>query len=143
MIRNYRDHAANERTYLAWIRTALALMGFGLLIERFDLFVQTLAGATTQLSDAAVSTSSDIASTFLILLGVLVLGISSSRYLRFKRYIASDEAREFDAAIAAQVDPQIQAEPLSDGESEPCPACGAEVPAEVSECPDCGLTFGV
>jgi hypothetical protein len=52
-------------------------------------------------------------------------------------------AREFDAAIAAQVDPQIQAEPLSDGESEPCPACGAEVPAEVSECPDCGLTFGV
>ena len=43
MIRNYRDHAANERTYLAWVRTALALMGFGLLVERFDLLMQALA----------------------------------------------------------------------------------------------------
>jgi putative membrane protein len=37
MIKSYTDHAANERTYLAWVRTALAFMGFGLLIERFDL----------------------------------------------------------------------------------------------------------
>lgn len=33
-----RDHLANERTYLAWIRTAVSLMGFGILIVklRFD-----------------------------------------------------------------------------------------------------------
>ena len=29
-----RDHLANERTYLAWIRTAVALMGFGVVIVR-------------------------------------------------------------------------------------------------------------
>ncbi len=29
-----RDHLANERTYLAWIRTAIALMGFGVVIVR-------------------------------------------------------------------------------------------------------------
>lgn len=29
-----RDHLANERTYLAWMRTAIALMGFGVLIVR-------------------------------------------------------------------------------------------------------------
>lgn len=29
-----RDHLANERTYLAWMRTAIALMGFGILIVR-------------------------------------------------------------------------------------------------------------
>lgn len=29
-----RDHLANERTFLAWIRTAVALMGFGVLIVR-------------------------------------------------------------------------------------------------------------
>jgi putative membrane protein len=29
-----RDHLANERTYLAWIRTAISLMGFGILIVR-------------------------------------------------------------------------------------------------------------
>ncbi len=98
MIRNYRDHAANERTYLAWVRTALALMGFGLLVERFDLLMQALASGSARPTGASLSAGSDIAGTFLILLGVIVLGISSSRYLRFKRQIASDEAREFDAA---------------------------------------------
>ncbi|MBE9180296.1 DUF202 domain-containing protein [Oculatella sp. LEGE 06141] len=29
-----RDHLANERTYLAWMRTAIALMGFGVVIAR-------------------------------------------------------------------------------------------------------------
>ena len=29
-----RDHLANERTYLAWMRTAVALLGFGLVVVR-------------------------------------------------------------------------------------------------------------
>ena len=29
-----RDHLANERTYLAWVRTALGLVGLGVLLER-------------------------------------------------------------------------------------------------------------
>lgn len=29
-----RDHLANERTYLAWMRTAVALMGFGIVIVK-------------------------------------------------------------------------------------------------------------
>jgi putative membrane protein len=29
----YSDHAANERTFLAWIRTAIAVMAFGFLVE--------------------------------------------------------------------------------------------------------------
>lgn len=32
MITNFSDHAANERTFLAWVRTAMALVGFGLAI---------------------------------------------------------------------------------------------------------------
>lgn len=33
-----RDHLANERTYLAWMRTAISLMGFGVLILRLRAF---------------------------------------------------------------------------------------------------------
>ena len=29
MIKRYSDHAANERTFLAWVRTAIAVMAFG------------------------------------------------------------------------------------------------------------------
>jgi len=43
MIKRYSDHAANERTFLAWVRTAIAVMAFGFLIERFDLFVRVAA----------------------------------------------------------------------------------------------------
>lgn len=36
------DHLAAERTFLAWIRTGLALMGFGFVVARFGLFLQEL-----------------------------------------------------------------------------------------------------
>jgi putative membrane protein len=38
----FRDHAANERTLLAWIRTGVALMGFGFAIARFGLFLREI-----------------------------------------------------------------------------------------------------
>jgi putative membrane protein len=43
MIERYSDHAANERTFLAWVRTAIAVMAFGFLVEKFDLFLEVAA----------------------------------------------------------------------------------------------------
>jgi len=37
-----RDSLAAERTFLAWIRTGLALMGFGFVVARFGLFLHQL-----------------------------------------------------------------------------------------------------
>ena len=34
MIVNFADHSANERTFLAWVRTAVAIVGFGLAAAR-------------------------------------------------------------------------------------------------------------
>ena len=48
MIKRYSDHAANERTFLAWVRTAIAVMAFGFVIERFDLFLQIAAPQLAQ-----------------------------------------------------------------------------------------------
>jgi putative membrane protein len=36
------DYLAAERTFLAWIRTGLALMGFGFVVARFGLFLQQI-----------------------------------------------------------------------------------------------------
>jgi uncharacterized protein (DUF302 family)/uncharacterized membrane protein YidH (DUF202 family) len=36
------DYLAAERTFLAWIRTGLAMMGFGFVVARFGLFLQAL-----------------------------------------------------------------------------------------------------
>jgi putative membrane protein len=45
MIGGYSDHAANERTYLAWVRTGIAVIAFGFVIEKFNLFLLTIASA--------------------------------------------------------------------------------------------------
>jgi putative membrane protein len=37
MIKNFNDHAANERTFLSWVRTALGIAAFGVAIPRLDL----------------------------------------------------------------------------------------------------------
>jgi putative membrane protein len=47
MVRDYSDHAANERTFLAWVRTGIAVIAFGFLIEKFNLFVLTIASSTS------------------------------------------------------------------------------------------------
>ena len=39
---NPSDHFANERTFLAWIRTGIALIGFGFVIAKFIIFINLL-----------------------------------------------------------------------------------------------------
>ena len=43
MINRYTDYAANEQTYLAWVRTAITVMAFGSQVEKFDLFLEVAA----------------------------------------------------------------------------------------------------
>src|SRR3984957_17740184 len=45
MIGGYSDHAANERTFLAWVRTGIAVVAFGVVIEKFNLFMATIASS--------------------------------------------------------------------------------------------------
>ncbi|NVN11072.1 YidH family protein [Nguyenibacter vanlangensis] len=43
MISRYTGHAANERTFLAWMRTALAILAFGGVLTKFDLLPRLVA----------------------------------------------------------------------------------------------------
>jgi putative membrane protein len=52
-----RLHQANERTLLAWIRTALALMAFGFVIARFGLLLRELAIAHEATASRSVQSS--------------------------------------------------------------------------------------
>jgi uncharacterized protein (DUF302 family)/uncharacterized membrane protein YidH (DUF202 family) len=62
------DYLAAERTFLAWIRTGLALMGFGFVVARFGLFLRALQpGGPSQSYGLSVWFG-----TALIILGVIV-----------------------------------------------------------------------
>jgi len=47
MIRNFTEHSANERTFLAWIRTGIAVIAFGFVVEKFNLFILALTSTAT------------------------------------------------------------------------------------------------
>jgi putative membrane protein len=47
---NVSDHLANERTYLAWIRTSIAIMGFGFVVVKFSLFIRQISIVSSALA---------------------------------------------------------------------------------------------
>ncbi len=65
-----RIRFAAERTLLAWLRTGLALMGFGFVVARFGLFLRELA-TTHQTQDSSHGWSLGIG-TALVVLGVVL-----------------------------------------------------------------------
>jgi inner membrane protein YidH len=105
VIKRYSDHAANERTFLAWVRTAIAVMAFGFLIERFDLFLRF---ATPDLAKSPIAHRewfANAAGMAFLLLGIGMIAIAAWRYFRIGKQIdAEAELRglgeRFDLALA-------------------------------------------
>lgn len=88
MIRNFSDHAANERTFLAWVRTAIAVMAFGFLVERFDLFLEIAAPSLANRSlSAAGQKFANIAGLALIVLGTVMIALAAVRFLKTAKNI--------------------------------------------------------
>jgi putative membrane protein len=68
---------AAERTLLAWQRSAIALMGFGFVVERFGLFLQLVAHQPQSGSQRGFSLGLGV---LLLLLGAAVALISARQF---------------------------------------------------------------
>jgi putative membrane protein len=79
---------AAERTLLAWQRSAIALMGFGFVVERFGLFLQMVAHQPLAASQRGFSLG----------LGVLLLVLGAA--------VALISARQF-RQVAKSLDPAV------------------------------------
>jgi len=106
-IRNYSDHAANERTFLAWVRTSIAVIAFGFLVERFDLFLAYVAPVTGKTRIALPHGEfGHVAGLTLIVLGMAMIGVATWRFARTAREIDDEEVHKgtgsrTDFALAA------------------------------------------
>jgi uncharacterized protein (DUF302 family)/uncharacterized membrane protein YidH (DUF202 family) len=78
------DYLAAERTFLVWIRTGLALMGFGFVVARFGLFLRALQAGQSALPSESYGFSFWVG-TALITLGVIVNIMSARQHARLVR----------------------------------------------------------
>ena len=77
-----RVYLAAERTLLAWIRTGLAMMGFGFVVARFGLFLRELP-ASHGGSSVGLPHVSLWFGTALVLMGVMVNLLAALQHTRF------------------------------------------------------------
>jgi putative membrane protein len=84
---------AAERTLLAWVRTGLALMGFGFVVARFGLFLREIAAVRIgppESSGMATGLSAWIGGG-LVVLGVMVNVAAAFRHVRLMRRLERGE----------------------------------------------------
>jgi putative membrane protein len=73
---------AAERTLLAWVRTGLALMGFGFVIARFGLYLRELA-VVQGAEPSRHTVFSEYIGVMLVLVGVVVNVVSAIQHFGF------------------------------------------------------------
>lgn len=87
-----RVYFAAQRTMLAWIRTGIALMGFGFVVARFGLFLRELAAARIGPQAPNPPRLSLWVGTALVLIGVAVMLASAVSHFRFRKKYLLGEA---------------------------------------------------
>jgi putative membrane protein len=107
MIANYPNHAANERTFLAWIRTGLAVAAFGFFLVKLNVLVNGVgSGSLPHLRAehaAFVAAAARYAGLAMVVIGIAIIARSGAAFERTRRAINRDELVQI---------PQSRAEPL-------------------------------
>ena len=99
MIQRFSDQAANERTYLAWIRTAIAIMALGFLVERLTVFLASRGTEQGETDILATVRSAEMAGLALLLAAVAMIICSTFRFLHYRKLIATEELRSYGGAV--------------------------------------------
>ncbi|MDQ2753908.1 MAG: DUF202 domain-containing protein [Bacteroidota bacterium] len=81
------DHLANERTFLAWIRTSIAMMGFGFVIVKFALFIRQITAVLHQPNINPNQGFSAVIGVIMVAFGALIAALSFVRYRNVEKQL--------------------------------------------------------
>lgn len=85
------DHLANERTFLAWIRTSIALIGFGFVIVKFALFVQQISLVMGGKALPAGKGHSGTVGVIMVIFGAIIAFLSYLRYRNIEKQLNNSQ----------------------------------------------------
>ncbi len=93
------EHLANERTFLAWIRTGIATISLGFVIARFSFWLREIALATGQKVQFPHTGLSLPIGLGMVAFGALMMSMAVLRYYDIRRAIAQGTAHPRPALI--------------------------------------------
>jgi putative membrane protein len=84
------DYLANERTFLAWIRTSIAMMGFGFVIVKFALFFRQITMALGEKVNVPAKGYSAVIGVTMVALGALMATFAYIRYRNIEKQLSNN-----------------------------------------------------
>lgn len=95
-----REHLANERTFLAWVRTGIAIMAFGFVVVKSSMFVedQRATGAEETIIPGELFTA--IVGIVLVVAGSFISTVSYFRYRQTKKQLRQGIYHHSSAILA-------------------------------------------
>ena len=103
---NLSDHLANERTFLAWIRTSVGIMAFGFVVVKFTLFIRQLSLILQKPISTPVHGYTSVVGIFLVAFGAIIALLSFFRYRVIDKQLVNSSYRPstlLSSALAASV----------------------------------------
>jgi len=82
---------AAERTLLAWVRTGIAVMALGFVVERFGIFVSLIAQQVGRVTNPMHMTASSVIGTLLVAAGAGVIVFATVQHARFVRTLPAGD----------------------------------------------------
>ncbi len=86
-----QQYLANQRTFLSWVRTSIALIGLGFAIERFSIFIQQFQGIIDDDETSNIVSITGYEYSALIGIGMIALGTGLTIYSA-KNYLDTNTA---------------------------------------------------
>lgn len=81
------DHLANERTFLAWVRTSIGIMAFGFVVVKFSLFVKQFSLMLGKAHEVKSHGLSAVAGITLVAVGAATVIFSWFRYRNIEKQL--------------------------------------------------------
>jgi putative membrane protein len=99
-----QQYLANQRTFLSWVRTSIALIGLGFAIERFSIFLQQFRliadpDAAGNVASSTVDEYSALVGIGMIVVGTGLVVYALKNYLESNKTIASGKYAPKNAIV--------------------------------------------